>query len=160
MKQFLSMVAILLLPVMMPCGAASPDVPDAPGPPPYESVWRAALRTVLERGLVILEASPSEGRITTGFAALDASKFPKTALPDSQNTKTQWAGGEYRYIIDIGRLSNRARISVRAEIWAWEQPDHTARPRPTERWPLQSNRSLEREFLKAFVTALGEVDED
>lgn len=119
-------------------------------PSAREIVWRAVLRVLEERGLTILSASMEEGRIATAFASLDRGAIERAALLTEADRAVKWADAEYRYEINIGSLSDRLRVSAKAEIRAWENQKANQAKRV-----LQSNRTLEQEFLKAFSTALG-----
>jgi hypothetical protein len=119
-----------------------------------EAVWQAALRTLHERGVAILTSSFEEGRILTEFTPLAQDQLLASALFPDQEHHRPWDGAEYRYAVGIGKKGEGLRVSIQAEIraWTWESP--AALDQPEKKQALSSNRSLEREFLNAFTTAL------
>ena len=69
------------------------------------------------------------------------------------------AGAEYRLDIDLSRRTNRVRIAVTAEIWAWERQEPTATPGHEAKRLLQSSRALEGAFLTTLANGLGRVSQ-
>ena len=121
-----------------------------------ELIWQAILRALKERGLTVSAASPEEGRVTTEFAPLAVSTIAQVTLPNDPPQAVPWGGGEYRYEVNIGSLSDRLRISAKTEIRAWKQGEQNAAPGTDTKQVVQSNHTLEQEFLKAFQKALGQ----
>jgi hypothetical protein len=128
-----------------------------------EVMWRAAMRALEQRGMAIQTASKEQGQIITELAALDPHVVSNAVVLNDQDQGVMWARAEYRYLIGIGVRSDKAqpdqgkeRLLVKAEIWAWEQGPTS---NPEAKRALQSNKTLEQEFLDAFTSALRRVDE-
>jgi hypothetical protein len=158
MRWLVSGVITLLL--LLGSARANAMTLEAPEPPElslHEVVWQTALLVLAEQGLTVHSASVAEGRITTAFMMLDPEALSATTLLSNPDRGSQWAGAEYRLDIDLGRRTNRVRIAVTAEIWAWERQEPTATPGPEAKRPLQSSRALEWAFLAALTGALGQV---
>jgi hypothetical protein len=128
-----------------------------------EVMWRAAVLALEERGLAIQSASKEKRWIITELAALDPHGVSNAVVLNDQDQEVKWARAEYRYLIGFRAGSDNARpelekerILVKAEVWAWDQGPA---PRPEAKRVLESNQTLEREFMQAFTSALGRVDE-
>ena len=160
MKRF---IKIITLPICFLLGSFSSgnalsQLP-TPSPDEMEVVWRAVLLALEERSLSVMAASKEEGRIVSEFGPLDAQALPKiTSLADRDHDR-KWAGGEYRYVIDIGRrATGRGGILVRTEIKAWEQEKPAGTPASDAKRVLKSNNTLEREFLQTLSGTLARAD--
>ena len=126
--------------------------------PARDLLWEAALVALGERGLIADVMAREEGQITSMFAPLDVDEVGRFTVPDQDTGRDSWNGAEYRYVVNLGDLPDRARISVRAEIRGSMRADPSAEP--TTRSALRSNRVLEKEFMKAFGSALGRLGTD
>ena len=155
MVRLFGVIALLFL--LLGTAAGDDTRSDVPEPPLREVVWRTVLQVLQERGLVILTASQEEGRAVTELASLDPAALAKVAILNDSDQKVQWARAEYRYHIDIGTLSDRERLVIKAEILAWERQTTPSAPRPEVKRALQSNNGLEREFVDAFNATLGKM---
>jgi hypothetical protein len=159
MKRF---IKIITLPICFLLGSFSSSnaFSQSPAPPDeVEVVWRAVLLALEERGLSAMAASKDEGRIVSGFGPLDAQAVPKMTSLADQDHDRKWAGGEYRYVIDIGRrAAGRGGILVRTEIKAWEQEKLESPSASAAKRVLKSNNTLERKFLQILSSTLARAD--
>lgn len=128
-----------------------------------EVMWRSAIRALEEHSITIQTTSKEKRLIITEFVSLDPNVVSKVVILNEQDQGVKWARAEYRYLIGIGVRSDNAqpdekkeRILVKAEIWAWEQGSI---PTSEAKRALQSNNTLEREFLEAFTSGLGRLEE-
>ena len=161
MTRIVKGVAILWL--LVGVAAANDMGVEAPDLSLRQVMWRAAVLALEERGIAIQTTSKEKWWIITELAALDTHAVSKAVVLNDQDQEVKWARAEYRYLIGIGARSDNAqpglvkeRLLVKAEVWAWEQGPM---PRPKAKRALQSNNTLEQEFLQAFTSALGRVDE-
>jgi len=161
MTRLVKIAALLWFLLSVAGGAAASEVDDLSI---REAMWRAAILALEEHGMTIQTASKEQGVIVTAFAALDPRAVYRAATLHDEDQGLQWARTEYRYFINIGVQPDHARpekkkekLLIKAEIWAWAQSTLLS---PEEKRDLQSNQTLEKEFLQTFTRALGRVHEN
>jgi hypothetical protein len=141
---------------VMALGSRAAEEAEGEGPSLREAVWQTALRTLQDRGFVMQWSSFEEGRMITEFMPLERDTLlASVALPE-QEQERQWSSAAYRYEVGIGKKGEGMRIFVQAEIHAWTSASQEALLQPEEKQVLSSNYALEREFLAAFKTVLGQ----
>lgn len=118
--------------------------------PAKDLLWRAALLALERCGLRVDSASREQGRLVSTFAPLVAAAVERAVVRDEPSLGARSV--EYRYVVELGDSPDRARLLVRAEIREARDSDRAR--------PLPSNKTLEREFLRAFSEALGQLGKE
>jgi hypothetical protein len=102
--------------------------------------------------------SPSIKEMQAAAKSSDAQAVPKmTSLADPDHDR-KWAGGKYRYVIDIGRrAAGRGGILVRTETRPGSKRNLMVR-QPAAKHVLKSNNTLEKNFLQILSSTLARAD--